>query len=485
MIASKHTIHGADVNRLKDYYQASRELSSTTRESQRSVHIRLTPALNPSGPVPYDITYYALIDLERYLNTWDRLDAHIIAIAEELDKSPPGTSLSDIRYRRMGATNRFITWVGKANSRPSWHNLTEFERHDISYQPDFLETVRDVPEHIVQSTRSAYYESIERYIPIFTIAAHAELEVEVQVYKIIGVKFEGSVSGTLTGYQDGSFVLELEATGQIALTLAKVASVGYEESGLLRYRFGSEYAAQRFMNRVTDLVETSENNVVSEYLEGSTFLVNNITLKGVVVDFDFPVANECEATVRGGVGYDNHTGEQIRYFGLEGELKTKGKEGVAIDVNLDISEINGPLGDRVVIEGYVFGGAVEYAGILGAQGQKWTGGTGRLRAELDLDDLEVRDAWSRFLNGHMNFSELHEYARVTISTGVEKGIGVDVEVGGHMAPAGLGAEVEGSAEVHLLSFHKEPRGSMHLVQTLPKAHLDEFLPPPLLPLVPV
>ena len=454
MATLRHAVHSADPDLLQQHYEVSSSLREALCATKDNFFIPCAPG------EPYFSTEQALRDLSRYLSEWEALDNRLKEIGDVLSNAPQGTDVSQLQLERLGNTSKYVGWIGTASLPPSWDDFSANDQANIiAHDPDFLLGMANVPQDVRTQAWEQYYASVERYLPVISSGARVRVEAEISLYKVLSLEVAAELSVMATVYRDGTVGMDLELSGEIGLKLASVIGVGYDYTRLLRYRFPDEEDMTTFNDTLTGYIKQGDLVQAGKFIAASSYLVGNRSLHAGYLEADLAPVSTQDRTFRlfKGIGRDDHTNEDIEFFGgsLELEIDNLGK----LELDVKGEQLTGPHGDRAIIEGTMFIGKEQLSELVGDPIDTFDGGAVHLNAHLDLNDPIVRDAWERFKSWDLNVSEIWSHARVTLSSAVRATEEFDLG----MIGTDTSLEAAVSEDIHVLTFHKVPGGSFRKV----------------------
>ena len=477
----EHLFHSIDADLLLEYCAKSRDILDSLCSEMNSIVVACSLA------EPLLSTNDALDGLRHFLLDWEWHDNNVHETADLMSQAPPGIDISQIYLTRLGSTNICIGWLRNGSRKPLWGSFPATDQANIvAHDLELLYQIDGVPDILIRQADDAFAKRTEELIPTFTAALRGEVDINFTPVGI-PVRVGRELSGELTTYRDGSLEIVLEANGEVGAELRDIIGGGIEGSVRLQFRFNSQEEVDEFLNGIREAVSPDKSDVLTfgagyvlgpagillgsgavigkKVAELSSYVYSNDSLVSARGKLGLwgraggsiggPVSKDCELRFSGGFGYDAKTEETIQYFGGDLELKVPGS-GTVVEASLYGEELHGPMGDRVIIEGTLFGG-VSVVGPFGGPIEGWFGQEGDLRLELDLEDPVVRDAWSSFLRAEFNFIELFEHSHTTIHSSVKLSGGLDINA------EFAGVEIEGSAKDYFASYIKRPGRPLRLV----------------------
>ena len=355
--------------------------------------------------------------------------------------------------------------------KTDWTKLREKDQLVLKrWAPDVVLMMSNVPKEIRRAAEQAWFDAVDSDVEVY--GREQSLHIHVRVFW-----FDADLGLTreMTVYADGSVRVEYLATGELgAVVGAGVASAeaGVEASVLVAHRFDSVDELDRFEAQLEQEVFSADLDTVAAMLLGNS-CTNAVMKVGGYAGVQAGVGSGqlMEARLGVGVGRDWKTEESIFYISGRvalhesgGRIGTSGSSlGALATGQVDVigERRQGVETDRVVLDVSFETKLSVLGSLLGEPSSLVNNVRGSLSAdvevtatlELDLEDLDTREAWDNFMNGQLGIGDLFQYASLdgNISTSAT------AKTGGGGTLGVVAAQVTASTteRVTLGTFHKE------------------------------
>ena len=421
-------------------------------------------------------------NVETIIQEMGELNGHIASIIE-LIEDPPAFDYPVNMW--IEGANTYIALDATQGLKSDWTKLREQDRLTLRrWAPDVVLEMRNVPWATRRSAEQAWFDTVDSDAEVY--GQEESLQINV---KVLFIDTDFGLSREFTVYADGSVRVEYMATGELGAAVGgggTKAEVGIEGSVLVAHRFDSVDELHRFEESLWDEATSVDVQGVAALLLGTscTNAVGKIGGYGGLQLGRGTVA----ARLGAGVGRDWKTKENIFYINGRVALNppvaapgsTAGSLGVLTGGEVEIvgERRQGIETDRVVVD-ISFETELSAARLLFAMpGEVTTLGSGvsggvevTAQLELDLEDLDTKEAWDKFLVGKLGMADLFQYASLdgaisTLKTG-EASVDVDLLV------ARVAATVSTTDRRALGTFHKEA-GTGRPTRWLPRSDIERL-----------
>ena len=450
-----------NINTIEDYLESSKvayqDILAET-ESFRSLKARLG-FCSDDVEAPDNVASRMLEKTDRLLDEWEKFDKLVTLIVERL-KNPPALPFDEIDFHWVPEIESYIGLDRDDPFETSWDDLTEAEQALLTeHAPEIVLHLPDVPEHVKERAREAWWEDVQSETPLFGITGKAGLDV-----RVFWVTISAELMAEVTIYADGSIRIKLEASGSLGVELGIKVSVGAGVEGamLVVHEFGNLAEAARYLENLKTAVSGFDLGSALDLLTKEGSIVRGENSVGVYAEVEASTIKiKAKGRLSGGFKKDWVNNINIEYLNAQLSLHT-GLGNLEAQVGIE-RRTKGDLLDEVVIEVRITGESDplrEWLSKLMGYDPKellnpipdelgfWA------KLTLDLNDPEVKRAWEDFQNNDFDLGRLWNEASVHGGVYAEHEL-VDSEssVGGFGVK--VEAEVEVSSQAWKNYFHKD------------------------------
>lgn len=396
------------------------------------------------------------------------LNGHIQYVIDLIENPP---RFKDPWEVWISGANTYVPLDGIQGLNTDWTCLRKEDRQIlIDWAPDLVLGMSNVPEEVRDAAERAWFEAVDSDVEVYG----RELSLNVHV-RVLWVDVNVGLTNEITVYADGSVRVEYMATGELGAAVGAgvaKAEAGVEMSAVAAHHFDSMQDFERFEAQLKQEILSVDVDGVASMLLGKS-ATNLVTKVGVYGGFQAGVGSGqlMEARLAVGVGRDWRTEENILY--LSGRVALHESGGMMRSSSASLGTLatgqvelvgerrQGVETDRVVLDIAFETRLSALSSLLGDPKSLVNNVRGNFRAdvevvarlELDLEDLDAREAWDSFMDGDLAIGELFAYSSLDgrISTSATSKTGG----GGSLGVISAQVTVGETNRMTLGTFHKE------------------------------